>query len=262
MTEGVSISAADGVQLLRLDRPDKKNALTGEMYAALAAALCDGAADPDIAVHVFLGSNGVFTAGNDIADFRAAVENGRLDDRVFAFMRALVGCRKPIVAGVDGLAVGIGTTMLMYCDLVYASETAQFRTPFLDLGLVPEAASSLLMPPQMGHVRAFELLCLGTPFAAEEARLAGLVNRVLPADELEDTVLHAAAALAAKPREALLTARRLLRGDCEPLLARIGEEARIFETCLRSPEAREAFQAFLDKRKPDFERARREARTA
>ncbi|MCG8560203.1 MAG: crotonase/enoyl-CoA hydratase family protein [Hyphomicrobiales bacterium] len=258
----IAISVSDGVQLLRLTRPAKKNALTADMYAALAAALEAGDADDDIAVHVFLGSEGVFTAGNDIADFMAAVENGRLDAQVFVFMRALVGSRKPIVAGVDGLAVGIGTTMLMHCDLAYASETAQFRTPFLDLGLIPEAGSSLLMPPQLGHVRAFELLCLGAPFDAEQALAAGLINRVLPAAELEGATLEAARAVAAKPRHALFTARQLLKGDRQALFERIEEEARIFEDCLKSPEAREAFQAFLEKRAPDFARARREAAQA
>ena len=206
-----------------------------------------------------LGSDGVFTAGNDIADFRAAVDNGRLDDQVFDFMRALVGCEKPLVAGVDGLAVGIGTTLLMHCDLAFASESARFMTPFLDLGLVPEAASSLLMPAQMGHVRAFELLCLGEAFDAGQALKAGLVNRVLAADDLEEATMTAARALAAKPRHALYTARRMLKGDRASLMARIEEEAETFAECLRSPEAREAFQAFLEKRPPDFERARRDA---
>lgn len=255
----LAVSTADGIQVLRLTRPEKKNALTADMYAALAAALKKGDADEGVAVHVLLGSEGVFTAGNDIADFRAAVDNGRLDDQVFDFMRALVGCEKPLIAGVDGLAVGIGTTLLMHCDLAFASESARFMTPFLDLGLVPEAASSVLMPPQMGHVRAFELLCLGEAFDAEQAFRSGLVNRILPAEELEEATLGAARALAAKPRHALFTARRMLKGDRAALMARIEEEAETFADCLKSPEAREAFQAFLEKRPPDFERARRAA---
>jgi enoyl-CoA hydratase/carnithine racemase len=163
---------------------------------------------------------------------------------------------KPMIAAVDGLAIGIGTTMLLHCDLVYASPSAVLRTPFLDLGILPEAGSSLLLPRRIGHVRAFEMLALGAPFAAERAREIGLVNQVVPADAVEKTALDAARTLAAKPPEALALARRLMRGDPAEVLARIDAEVAEFKRRLASPEAREAFQAFLEKRTPDFRKLR------
>lgn len=249
----------DHVQTLRINRPDKKNALTSDMYAAMAAGLREGDADPDIAVHLLAGTGGIFTAGNDLGDFLLMAESGDFDPTVFDFMKALVTSEKPIVAAVDGLAVGIGTTMLLHCDLVYASENAEFRTPFLNLGIVPEAASSLLAPARMGFAPAFELLCAGQPFDAERALRVGLVNAVVPAGELEDCARDAARGLAAKPVEAMASARKLMRGDPSIILQRIDEEIELFKVHLRSPEAREAFAAFKEKRPPDFARARREA---
>ncbi len=259
MSGHIQRDSRDRIQTLRFDRPDKKNAITTEMYAALAQGLRDGDADPEVAVHLFTGSSGVFTAGNDLADFLDMAEGGEFDPNVFEFMKALVTSEKPVVAAVDGLAVGIGTTMLLHCDLVYASEEAKFITPFLNLGLVPEAASSLLAPARMGYAAAFELLCAGEAFDAARALATGLVNAVLPAGELEARAREMALALAAKPAGALGAARKLMRGDPSAILERIDEEVELFKVHLRSPEAREAFTAFREKRKPDFESLRRQA---
>ena len=253
MTTGIDVSVSDGVQTIRFARPEKKNALTAAMYAAINAALTRGDEAADVVAHLFIGTGGVFTAGNDIGDFVERARAGTpLDGPVLEFIRLLPRVRKPMIAAVDGLAVGVGTTMLFHCDLVYATRDAGFLTPFLDLGVVPEAGSSLLAPQRMGYARAFELLILGEPFTAERAREAGLVNAIVAPDELEATARAAAARLAGKPPEALALARQLLRGDASAVSARVEEEARLFGERLASPEAREAFQAFLEKRPPDF----------
>ena len=253
----VEIRTSDGIQVIRLTRPDKKNALTSAMYAEMAEALAAGDAARDVAAYVFIGSHGVFCAGNDINDFlKRAQGEGGLGEPVVRFIRALPQVQKPMIAAVDGLAIGIGTTMLLHCDLVYASPTASLRTPFLDLGILPEAGSSLLMPRRIGHVRAFEMLALGAAFSANRAEAAGLVNAVVPAETLEQTAMAAARRLAAKPPEALALARRLMRGDTAEVLARIDAEVAEFRKRLASPEAREAFQAFIEKRPPDFKKLR------
>lgn len=258
MAEGLEISTSERVQTIRFARPEKKNALTTFMYAAINEALTRGDADAGVAAHLFIGSGGVFTAGNDINDFLERARNGAaLEGPVLEFIRALPRVQKPLIAAVDGLAVGIGTTLLFHCDLVYATRDAGFLTPFLDLGVVPEAGSSLLAPMRLGHARAFELLVLGEPFTAERAREAGLVNAIVAAEELEATARQAAVRLARKPPEALALARRLLRGDTDAISARIEEEARLFSERIASPEAQEAFQAFLEKRQPDFGKMKR-----
>jgi enoyl-CoA hydratase/carnithine racemase len=251
----ILVSNSDGVQVIRMTRPAKKNALTSTMYAAMTEALVAGDAAPDVAVHLFAGSSGVFCAGNDINDFlKHSSKDGGLGDQVVNFIRALPTTRKPMIAAVDGLAIGVGTTMLLHCDLVYASPAASFRTPFLDLGILPEAGSSLLMPRRMGHVRAFEMLALGATYSAEQAREAGLINAVVTADRLEAAALDAGRRLATKPPEALALARKLMRGDPTEVMARIDAEITEFARRLASPEAKEAFQAFLEKRPPDFKK--------
>lgn len=252
----VEISIEGGVQTIRMNRPEKKNALNNLMYDAICDALQTGDQSPDVAVHVLTGSNGVFSAGNDLNEFLEFAANGALGQSVLKFLRAIATVQKPLIAAVDGLAVGIGTTMLFHCDLVYASENAVFRTPFLDLGLVPEAASSLLFPQRTGYARAFELLCLGQTFDSTRAQQAGFVNEVVPSNELEPYSRQVALQLVAKPPQALKLARQLLRGAPDAVLARIDEEADMFADRLRSPEAREAFTAFLEKRPPDFEKLR------
>jgi enoyl-CoA hydratase/carnithine racemase len=250
----VIVERSNGVQTVRMHRPTKKNAITRAMYDTMTAAMREADASPDIAVHVILGSGGVFTAGNDIQDFaNRAVDLSASAKGASSLITTLPVLEKPILAGVDGLAIGIGVTMLFHCDLVYASPTASFRTPFLDLGLIMEAGSSLLAPRLMGHQRAFELLCLGEPYTAEQAVEAGLVNRIVPAGDLESTVMKSAARLAAKPPAALAAARRLMRkGSPNEVIARIAEESTVFAERMASAEAKEAFAAFLEKRPPDF----------
>ncbi len=252
MTE-LDISIRNRTQVIRFNRPDKKNALKSDMYQAMTEALIKGDASPDVTSHLFIGNGGVFTAGNDIAEFLERSKGGSaLGTPVVSFIKQLPQVQKPMIAAVDGLAVGIGTTLLFHCDLVYATPTASLRTPFIDLGLVPEAGSSLLAPMRMGYARAFELLVLGEPFSAERAREAGIVNAIVPAGELEATAMKAAARLAAKAPEALALSRRLMRGDVSAIVARVDEEAKIFGARLSSPEAKEAFSAFMEKRAPDF----------
>jgi len=257
MTKDIEIKVADGIQSIRLTRIDKKNSLTAEMYLAMAAALQEADRSPAIAATVFVGSGGIFCAGNDINDFmaRAKGQSG-LSDNVAGFIRYLPLARKPMIAAVDGPAIGVGTTMLFHCDLVYASPTAVLKTPFLDLGLLPEAGSSLLGPMRIGYARAFELLAMGEAMNAEKALAAGLVNAIVPAGELEATAMKAARRLAAKPPEALAIARRLMRGDPAAISERIEAEMREFRARLASPEAVEAFSAFLEKRPPDFAKLR------
>ena len=260
MTAEIDITTSEGIQTIRFLRSDKKNAFTGEMYNAMSDALDRGATDDAVGVHLFIGSGGSFSAGNDIKDFlRRADAGDGAPAPSLDFIRRLPHVNKPMIAAVDGLAIGIGTTMLLHCDVVYASPAANLRTPFLDLGLVPEAASSLLAAQRMGHQRAFELLCLGEVFDAERAHQAGLVNAIVPETELEATAVAAAKRLLAKPQEALRAARALMKGhDIAATAAKIDEEADIFARLMSSPEAREAFAAFLEKRAPDFAKARGE----
>jgi enoyl-CoA hydratase/carnithine racemase len=266
MTREIEIAAEGGVQVIRFVRAEKKNAFTGPMYNAMSEALDAAETNDTVAVHVFIGSGGVFSAGNDINDFMRRAEaaaKGEAQSEAkgipapsLDFIRRLPKVTKPMIAAVDGLAIGVGTTLLFHCDLVYATPAASLRTPFLDLGLVQEAGSSLTAPARLGYSRAFELICLGEPFGAERALAAGLVNAVVPADKLEATALAAARRLAAKPRQALMTARRLLRRNHEAISAAIELEAEAYATLMHSPEAREAFTAFLEKRPPDFGKAR------
>jgi enoyl-CoA hydratase/carnithine racemase len=246
---GVAVSREGAVQIIRFVRPEKKNAINAAMYAAMTEALEAASRDDAIAVSVFLGAPEIFCAGNDIADFIRAASEGREIEGVAGFLKALATAGRPLMAGVDGLAVGIGTTMLMHCDHVLATPRAVFRTPFTALGLLPEAASSLIGPRLMGHRRAFELLVMGRDMDAEAARAAGLVNHVVAPEALEDAVLAAARHLAGLPREAMLASRRLLKGDSGEILTRIEEEIALFAERLKSPEAQAAFQTFMQKGK-------------
>jgi enoyl-CoA hydratase/carnithine racemase len=249
----IIVGGANGVSAIRINRPEKKNALTRGMYTALAEALRAGDADPAIGAHLILGVPGAFSAGNDMADFLAMAETGELGREVLTFLEALVGLAKPLIIGVDGLAVGIGTTMLMHADLVLATNRSQFRTPFVDLGLVPEGGSSMLAPRLMGHVRAFELLCLGVPFDAATALSVGLINRIVGEETIDVEAATIAAAVASKPREAMAISRSLLKAGGQPsrsdLVAHMASEVRAFAARLESPEAKAAFEAFF-RRKP------------
>jgi enoyl-CoA hydratase/carnithine racemase len=247
MAEVESFRSGSVVELT-LNRPAKKNALTGAMYRALIAALEQVEGDPGVGAILFKGAGGVFTAGNDIADFAAAAQNGE-EPAAADFVRKIANFPKPIVAAVEGLAIGVGCTLLLHCDLVYAAPDARFSLPFVDLGLVPEAGSSLLLPRRAGLARASAWLLLGESFSAEEALAAGIVNAIVDPAELADFARAKAAALAAKPREALLQARRFLRGDGAELNARIEAEVAAFKQALAAPQARAALAAFLGKGK-------------
>ena len=249
MTEHVIVERRGPVQVIRMNRADKKNALTRAMYAKMSAALADGDADPAIRVHVFLGVPGAFSAGNDIADFMAYARGRRARPGGGRFPAGAGEAQKPMVSGVDGIAVGIGTTLNLHCDLTFATRRTVFRTPFVDLGLVPEAASSLLAPRIVGRQQAFALLALGEGFSADRAKTAGLIYDVVDEDDLEREVFAAADRIAAKPREALKIARDLMRGPPDEIIARIHEEVQRFGERLRSDEARAAFAAFMNRKK-------------
>jgi enoyl-CoA hydratase/carnithine racemase len=241
--------ADDGpIRTVRMNRPEKKNALTRPMYEAMSAALTEKRAD--LRCIVILGNESGFTAGNDISDFMAAAQaGGALEGRTSNFLHVLARCETPLVAAVNGVAVGIGTTMLLHCDHVVAASDARLSTPFLALGLLPEAASTLLGPRLMGYARAFELFAMGRPFSAEEAKAAGLVNRVVAPHELETAALSAAREIAALPPEGVRIARRLMRGPVDDTVKRIDEEVAIFGERLTSPEAQAAFAAFFARKK-------------
>jgi enoyl-CoA hydratase/carnithine racemase len=245
-TPNVGIERKGAVLCVTFDRPEKKNALNRAMYLAATQGLREAGGDPSIGAVVFAGSGGVFSAGNDIADFLdASAEPGEFP--AFTFIKALAALETPLVAAIEGMAIGIGATMILHCDLVYVAPGTIFRLPFVDLGLVPEAASSLLVPRRIGMARAAEFMLLGEPFGAGEAVRLGLANAIVPAGELRDFAIDQAARLAAKSRAAIAATRRLLRGDSKEILARIEEEARLFSAALQSEEARAAFTTFLGK---------------
>lgn len=248
MSELVRIESAAGICHLRLNRPEKRNAITFAMYAALAAGLTAAGADEGVRVLLLSGEGAGFCAGNDLQDFIAG-PNFSSKHPVLGFLRDLVTLQKPLVAAVHGQTVGIGVTMLLHCDLVVAADNTRFSMPFVSLGLVPEAASSLLLPQRIGAQRAAELLLLGTPFDAPRAQALGMVNRVVPEAAVLGEARALAAALAAQPPVALRATRRLLHGDPAAALARIDAEADIFGAQLKSAEFKDAVQAFLAKGK-------------
>jgi enoyl-CoA hydratase/carnithine racemase len=246
MTELVIVSDEGPVRIVRMNRPEKKNALTMAMYDAMAAAIEAAAANSGLRCLLIAGSPAAFCAGNDIGDFlKAAGEGGALGKPILRFLYALARCEVPLVAAVQGNAIGVGTTMLMHCDHVVASSDARFSTPFVGLGLVPEAASSLLAPRLMGQARAFALLVMGRPLSADEAKAAGLVNTVVAPDAVEAEAMKAAREIAALPPQSVLASRRLLRGSPDEIVKRIDDEAALFKTRLQSTEARAAFEAFM-----------------
>ena len=251
-TSDILIHHEAGVCTLTFHRVDKKNAFTQAMYSQLAQALTDAAADAATRVVLLQGDATVFSAGNDIGDFLNHPPSNE-DAPVFRFLRALASFPKPLVAAVCGPAVGIGTTMLLHCDLVYAGDNAAFALPFVNLGLCPEAGSSLLLAQTMGYHRAAEALLLGEPFLAEAALEVGLVNRVLPPTECNGVAQAQAKKLAAKPLSSLIETKRLMKKHQLPQIAAVmAEEGASFGRMLREPAAREAFGAFMEKRHPDF----------
>ncbi|OGA95328.1 MAG: enoyl-CoA hydratase [Burkholderiales bacterium RIFCSPHIGHO2_12_FULL_61_11] len=241
-----------GVMTVTLNRVDKKNAITSLMYAAMADALEAANHDPAVRVVVIQGHESIFSAGNDIADFLKNPPSTQ-DAPVFRFLRGISSFPKPLVAAVCGPAVGIGTTLLLHCDLVYAGDNAAFSLPFVNLGLCPEAASSFLLPQLMGYPRAAEALLLGEPFLAETALEIGLINRIVPPTEVNALAQRQALKLAAKPLTSLLETKRLMKkGNAGIVSERMAEEGGSFGRMLQEPAAREAFGAFMEKRRPDF----------
>ena len=248
----IKTATLDGVATIEIARPEKKNAITLDMYAAMATALAEANADPSVRAVLLAGQPGIFTAGNDLDDFLQRPHQGP-DSPVFRFMRELVGCEKPVVAAVTGAAIGIGTTLLLHCDLVYVSDEARLALPFTSLGLVPEFASSLLLPRLLGHARAAEKLLLGDPFGPQDAVDLGLANAVLPAGEVVRHARRVAERFNGLPPGAVRDSKRLMRrASAEEVMQAIAAESEVFLQRLSSPEAREAFNAFLQKRKPDF----------
>jgi enoyl-CoA hydratase/carnithine racemase len=249
MPDPVLVSDDGAVRVIRLNRPEKKNALTQPMYEIMTRALREAAASETIRCLVLAGAPGAFCAGADIGEFLEAAQSGGLRPKTVEFLHALARNQKPLIAAVGGLAVGIGTTMLLHCDYVVAAENASFATPFSRLGLVPEAGSSLLAPRRMGHARAFSLLVMGRPLSAQAAKEAGLVNEVVDAAAVDDVALKAAQEIAALPPGAIAISRALLRGQLDDVVERIDTETMHFKHRLQSDEARAAFAAFLSRRK-------------
>ena len=250
MTDLITVTDDGPVRTVRMNRPDKKNALTLQMYDIMAEAIEDAGKITGLRCLLLAGSRAGFCAGNDIGDFVKMAAGGEgLGAPILRFLYALTLCERPVVAAVRGNAVGVGTTMLLHCDHVVAGSDARFATPFVGLGLVPEAASSLLAPRLMGHARAFSLLVMGRPIDAEEAKTAGLVNTVVAPDAVEAEAMQAARDIAALPPQGVVVSRRLMRGTLDEIVARIDEEAAAFKTQLQSPEARAAFQAFMTRKK-------------
>jgi enoyl-CoA hydratase/carnithine racemase len=250
LTDQVIIKDEGAVRTIRMNRPEKKNALTGVMYDAMAEAIETSGSNAGVGSILIMGVPGAFSAGNDLGDFMKAAMGGQgLGNAVIRFLYALARVEKPLVAAVQGVAVGIGTTMMLHCDYAVAASDARFQTPFVALGLVPEAASSLIAPRVMGHRRAFELLVMGKAFNGEEAKAVGLINQVAPAGEVEAEAMKAAQAIAALPMEGVAISRRLMKGAPDEIVKRIDDEAEQFKLRLKSPEARKAFEAFLTRKK-------------
>jgi enoyl-CoA hydratase/carnithine racemase len=258
MTPEIQAGLSEGVLTVTLVRPDKKNALTNDMYGALADAIARANEDDEIRVLLIQADGDTFTAGNDVAEFAAqATANGPQERHVVRFLRSLATATVPIVAAVQGKAVGVGTTMLLHCDYVLLSEEAQLITPFVNLALVPEAASSYLLPLRIGHVRAFEMFALGDPVPADAAVTWGIANKTVSAVELRAEARRIAGQFAARPNGSLTAMKRLMR-DAERLVTQMDSESAIFVERLGSAEAKEAFMAFAQKRQPDFTKLARQ----
>jgi len=252
MSNDILTHVERGVMTITLNRLGRKNSITAAMYGAMADALATAETDATIRVAVLQGHETVFSAGNDIGDFLNKPPAG-MDSPVFRFLRGIATFPKPLLAAVCGPAVGVGTTMLFHCDLVYAGDNAAFSMPFVNLGLCPEAASSLLVPQMLGYHRAAEALLLGEPFMAEAALEVGLVNRVVPPTEANGVAQAAAQKLAAKPLSSLVETKRLMKkGQQQLVLQQMADEGQSFSRMLGEPAAKEAFGAFMAKRRPDF----------
>ncbi len=248
----IKTATLNGVATIEIARPEKKNAITQAMYTQMADALDAARADPAMRAVLITGQPGIFTSGNDIEDFMKRPP-GSTESPAFVFMKALMGCDKPVIAAVTGAAIGIGTTMLLHCDFVYVSDEARLAMPFVSLGLVPEFASSLIVPQLMGNIRAAEKLLLGDPFTGADAVECGIASAVLPAAEVAPHARRVAERFNALPPGAVSETKRLMRrARTAAAVETIGIEGAAFAARLQSPEAKEAFSAFFQKRKPDF----------
>jgi len=251
----IEVERSGAVLRIAINRPEKKNALTADMYDSLAGAVEVAETDPAVSVLLLCGKGEAFTAGNDLEDFMHKPWKGQAVPPAVRFIRSVAGAKKPIVAAVHGLAVGVGTTILLHCDLIYAAEDTRFIMPFINLGIVPEAASTVLLPLLIGPQRAAELFLLGAPVTAQRAYEMGLVNAVLARDALLPTAWSVAQQLAEKPKGAVLACKELMKRAYRAEVDRaLSEEVEIIRERLDSPETREALSAFLEKRKPDFSR--------
>jgi len=254
VTTPVIVETRERITRIEFNRPEKRNALSPEMYALIAQAIAAAEGDAQVRAVLIHGQRDCFTSGNDVRDF-LELPRGPGESPAAGFLRAISSAKKPLVAAVGGPAVGVGTTMLLHCDLVYAAPTARLQMPFVPLGLLPEAASSLLLPAMAGYRRAAEMLLLGQPFGAEKALAAGIVTEIVPAEELLERARAAALALAALPPASVQMTKELMkRGLAQAVQERMTEELQRFGERLRSPEAKEALRAFMEKRKPDFSR--------
>ena len=248
----IKTATLNGVATVEIARPEKKNAITQAMYQQMADAINTAAADASVRAVLITGQPGIFTSGNDIEDFMQRPP-GNLESPAFVFMKALMGCEKPVIAAVTGAAIGIGTTMLLHCDFVYISDEARLAMPFVSLGLVPEFASSLIVPQLMGNARAAEKILLGDPFTGADAVEVGIANAVLPANEVVNHARRIAERFNALPPGAVRDTKKLMRSArSQAALETIVVEGKVFAERLQSPEAKEAFSAFFQKRRPDF----------
>jgi enoyl-CoA hydratase/carnithine racemase len=252
MAQEIQVALSSGVLTVTISRPDKKNALTNDMYGALADAVVRANDDAEIRALLIQADGDSFTAGNDVSEFAAQAKgDGPKERHVGRFLRGLANATVPIVAAVQGKAVGVGATMLLHCDYVLLSEEAQLITPFVNLALVPEAASSYLLPLRIGHARAFEMFGLGLPVSAQAAVAWGIANRITPVTELRTEARKIAEKIATRPNGSLTAMKRLMR-DAEKLISQMDAESAVFADRLASAEAREAFAAFAEKRQPNF----------
>jgi enoyl-CoA hydratase/carnithine racemase len=249
MNDHIAVDVRDGVQTIRFDRPEKSNAITGEMFDMAADAVSLAERNTSVRAVLLAGMPGVFTAGHDAENLRAYVQQVKFGEAPIRFMKTFATIDKPVVAAVDGLSVGIGTILLLHCDFVVASEWSIFSAPCADLGVPPEGGASLLAPAILGYHRAFELLVLGEQFDTQRGLQSGLINRVVPAEEVDAVAFGYAKALAAKPPEAVRMGRRLMRGDRRDVLTRINQEAASFADLLRSPAALDALTMFIDRKR-------------
>lgn len=252
MSDHIIVTDEDSTRTIVMRRPEKKNTLTQEMYLAMSEAIETAQSNPDIRCLILTGRSGVFTAGNDISDFLQAAtakEDGTRPKNSVIFLQSLVNNKKPIIAAVDGIAIGIGTTMVFHCDYVIASTTAVFQSPFIQYGLVPDGATSLLLPSMVGHQRAFSMLVMGRPVNAQAAREAGFVNQVVPPGHALVEARKVALEICELPADAVTISRKLLKLPTEDIVRRIDQEDHLFGERMRSPEAIAAFQRFLTRKR-------------